>query len=275
MKNVISASRRTDIPAFYLDWMLDHLKKGYVDVKNPFYPSQISRVSLKKEDVHSIVFWSKDFSKFLKNISEFSDYNLFFHFTINNCKKLEPNIPSLNQRLLQMKKLTEEFGSKVIAWRFDPIVYWKENGDKIKDNLGSFNKILKNMANFGIKRCFFSFATWYDKCKKRAIKKNFNYLIPSKKKRLKVAKELATKCKEHGITMHACCNDDLLIVDNVIKGHCIDGELLSRLFKEKCSIAKYPGRKECGCTKSKDIGNYNEQQCHHSCLYCYANPKIN
>ena len=154
MKHVISASRRTDIPAFYLDWMIDHLRKGHVKVKNPFYPSQVSNVSLKKEDVHSIVLWSKDFSKFLKQISEFSDYNLFFHFTINDCKKLEPNIPSLNQRLLQMKKLTEEFNPELINWRFDPIVYWEEGGE-IKHNLGSFER----KFIFSCVICFFVHST--------------------------------------------------------------------------------------------------------------------
>ncbi len=274
MKDVISASRRTDIPAFYLDWMIDRVRKGYVDVKNPLYPAQISRVSLKKEDVHSIVFWSKDFSRFLTQASEFSDYNLFFHFTVNDSKILEPNIPSLNQRLLQMKQLVNEYDSKVIIWRFDPIVFWKEK-DEIKDNLGSFDKILSNMANLGIKKCFFSFATWYDKCKKRAEGKIFHYLVPSMKKRFQITRELASKCSEKGITMFACCNDDLVKIHNVEKGKCIEGTLLSRLFKENCSQAKYPGRETCGCTKNKDIGNYSEQVCHHSCLYCYANPKIN
>lgn len=273
MKHVISASRRTDIPAFYLDWMIDHLKKGYVRVKNPMYPAQVSTVFLKKEDVHSIVLWSKDFSKFLKQASEFSGYNLFFHFTVNDCEKLEPNIPSLNQRLLQMKKLVAEFGPKVIRWRFDPIVFWEEDNE-VKDNLGSFDKILANMAKFGLKECFFSFATWYDKCKRRADKKNFKYLVPKKKKQLKITKELAEKCKEKGITMLACCNEHLAVFKNVKVGRCIDGELLSKLFKEKCSVAKYGTRETCQCTTNKDIGNYNEQICHHSCLYCYANPKI-
>ncbi|NHI91831.1 MAG: DUF1848 family protein [Candidatus Lokiarchaeota archaeon] len=273
MKHVISASRRTDIPAFYLDWMIDRLKKGYVKVKNPFYPAQVSTVSLKKEEVHSIILWSKDFSKFLNKISEFSEYNLFFHFTINDCQELEPNIPSLNQRLLQMKKLVAEFDPKVIRWRFDPIVFWKENGE-IKNNLRSFDKILETMVNLGLKECFFSFATWYDKCKKRAIRNKFEYLVPTKKKRLKITKQLADKCKEKNMVMLACCNDDLIAIKNVEKGHCIDGELLSRLFKEKCSVARYATRETCGCTANKDIGNYNEQICHHSCLYCYANPKI-
>jgi len=238
-------------------------------VKNPFYPSQVSRVSLKKEDVHSIVFWSKDFSKFLQQASEFSDYNLFFHFTVNDCKELEPNIPSLNQRLLQVKKLVDEYGSKVMIWRFDPIVFWKEN-EIVKDNLGSFDKIHESMADFGVTKCFFSFATWYDKCKKRAEKKQFQYLVPSKKKRLKITRELASKSKEKGITMYACCNDELVLANNVEKGKCIDGALLTKLFRENCSQSKYPGRDTCGCTKNRDIGSY-DQICHNNCLYCYGN----
>ncbi|MHA1144457.1 MAG: DUF1848 family protein [Candidatus Helarchaeota archaeon] len=273
MKSVISASRRTDIPAFYLDWFIDKMRKGEVRVKNPFYPQQVSRISLKKEDVHSIVFWSKDFGPFLEQASEFSDYNLFFHFTINDCKLLEPNVIPLHYRLRQLEKLAAEFNPATIIWRFDPIAFWRV-GDRVVNNLGSFEKILEVVARVGLRRCYFSFVTWYEKSIRRARKHDIKYIIPSRRKMIEVSTKLASKCKEKGIRMYSCCNDVLLDVPNVYKGHCIDGEFLSLLFMEKCSIAKAPTREQCGCTKNRDVGDYREQLCRHGCIYCYASPII-
>lgn len=271
MRIVISASRRTDIPAFYLDWLIEKMQRGNVLVKNPFYPRQVSEVSLKKEEVHSIVLWSKDFGRFLNQAGEFSDYNLCFQFTINNCKRLEPRVKPLHDRLVQLEKLAGEFNPATIIWRFDPIVFWRE-GEELKDNLTSFEIILEKAASLGIKRCFFSFANWYEKSIRRARKYGLDYVVPSREKMIQVSTQLADLCKKKGVRMFSCCNDQLLSVPNVLKGHCIDGELLSRLFMEKCSIAKAPSREQCGCMKSRDIGDYRTQPCKHACIYCYATP---
>ncbi|MBQ8510122.1 MAG: DUF1848 family protein [Clostridia bacterium] len=43
---IISASRRCDIPAYFGEWMLHRLREGYVLIRNPMNPRQVSRVSL-------------------------------------------------------------------------------------------------------------------------------------------------------------------------------------------------------------------------------------
>ena len=273
MKTIISASRRTDIPAFYLDWFLDKLHQGYVMVRNPFYRSQIYKVSLKRSDIHSIVFWSKDFRKFLSKTSEFDDYNLFFIFTINNCKRLEPNIIDLDLRLKQLEELVAEFGSEYIEYRFDPIVFWRENGE-LMNNLKSFNTIIQKVSELGIDNCVFSFANWYTKCINRLKKFGLEYYDPPLKEKIEILKPIAEYCKNLGIKMYSCCNPELIRVKNVFQGSCIDGNILGKLFKEKCSTAKTPTREGCACTKSKDIGDYNEQICKHGCIYCYAHPVV-
>ena len=53
---IISASRRTDIPACYSEWLFSRLKEGYVLVRNPMNPRQVSRVSLSPDLVDGIVF---------------------------------------------------------------------------------------------------------------------------------------------------------------------------------------------------------------------------
>jgi hypothetical protein len=273
MKTVISASRRTDIPAFYLDWFAEKLNQGYVRVKNPFYPKQVSKVSLKESDVHSIVFWSKDFSRFLQRTADFETYNLFFIFTINDNPTWEPNVIELDKRLTQLESLVELYGPEFIEYRFDPIVFWYKGGELV-NNLGSFNKIIQKVSDLGINNCVINFVDWYNKSINRAKKYGLNYYDPPLKEKIEIIKPLAKLCKNQGIKMYSCCNDALTAVDNIYKSSCIDGNLLSKIFNEKCSSAKAPSRDQCGCTKSRDIGNYREQICHHACIYCYAHPKL-
>ena len=57
---IISASRRTDIPAFYAKWMVHRLREGYCTVPNPCNRNQVSSISLCAEDVEVIVFWTRN-----------------------------------------------------------------------------------------------------------------------------------------------------------------------------------------------------------------------
>ena len=82
MKNVISASRRTDIPAYYINWFMEKVREGEVIVQNPFYKKKYSRIDLRPDSVEWIVFWSRNYAKLLKYRSIFEQYRLFFHFTI-------------------------------------------------------------------------------------------------------------------------------------------------------------------------------------------------
>jgi Domain of unknown function (DUF1848) len=54
---IVSASRSTDIPAFYSDWFIHRLKRGYVKWINPFnrVPQYVSFANARV-----IVFWSKN-----------------------------------------------------------------------------------------------------------------------------------------------------------------------------------------------------------------------
>ena len=271
MKQVISISRRTDILAHYLDWLIARIGEGEVCVANPFNPAQRRIVSLRAEDVHTLVFWSKDYRALLDDVQQFTRFpNLFFHFTINDCPELEPRIRPLPERLTQARELVSMFGAERLAWRFDPLVFW--NGGR-NNNLGSFERIAEFMAGLDVHRCIFSFAQWYNKCVRRANKYGFNYYDPPLTEKLEIAGTLARTAKGLGITMQSCCCDELIGVDNVEKARCIDGRLLSELAGEPCDTARDTSqRKTCGCTKSIDIGSYTDHPCLHGCLYCYANP---
>ena len=145
LKTVISASRRTDIPAFYMPWFMERLQEGCFEVINP-YNNHLKIVSAGPSQVHSIVFWSKNFGPFIDGDYgvrlEEMGYHLFFNFTINSTVPiLEPTVPSLGKRIEQLAALSKQFGSRAITWRFDPLSFFSTGDGFVEDNLADFSEI--------------------------------------------------------------------------------------------------------------------------------------
>ena len=276
MKTVISASRRTDIPAFYLDWFTDKIRQGHIDLTNPFNPQQKKRISLLPQDVEWIVFWSRNYARFLEKRSEFKDFNLFFHFTILPKSDLEKAGIPLSSALKQLNTLAELYGPEHIIWRYDPLVYWYEY-DKLQTNhsIQEFKQLCFEVSQTKVRQCYISFAHPYKKFEDRMRKKFpqrkiYHHSIENK---LLILQEMNAAAKQYKIQLYSCSNEDLLIFPEIAKGHCINGSLLNKLSHNKnVSEAKAPSRPGCGCTKSIDIGSYVRQPCHFGCIYCYANP---
>lgn len=269
MRRVISASRRSDIASHHLDWLVASLKKGWVEVENPFNRKKY-RVSLKKRDVHTLVLWSKDFRHLIKRVDEFSGYHLFLLFTINSPSPLEEGLSSLPERLAQLKDLTRLFGAERVVWRFDPIVLWKDTSSgKQHDNLSHFGEIADAVANVGIRRCIISFVTPYKKVVNRMKRAGMQLMEPPADRKREIVAEIARRNRRSDIETYACCNPDIVGVEGIKRASCIDGRRLSLLAGEPCDVRKDRGqRSECGCTSSTDIGRYNS--CPSGCLYCYA-----
>lgn len=277
MLEIISCSRRTDIPAFYYDWLQECLKNKYAMVKNPYNGSTYI-VDLSCEKVHSICLWSKSFANVLKDPKYLSMYNLYFQFTITGYSRvLEPNVVDTNEAVKQMEQLALRYSPQQINWRFDPIVFSKE-GEKepVPDNLERarlkmFETLCRDISSFGVNRCTVSFLCLYKKVEQRMKKSNFNCSVPSQQKQIEFVSQLVETADKFGVTVYACSSPVIEGVSGVKKGHCIDGAYLEALFGKRASRAKDAGqRKECGCTRSRDIGGYSGQSCHHGCIYCYA-----
>ncbi len=123
--HVVSASYRTDIPAFYGDWFMERVREGYVRYQNPYGP-QVVTVSLKPEDVHAIVFWSKNYGPFLKHLNELdaSNLNFYFHYTVTGLHHtLEERVPIPAQTLESFRFLSQRYSPAHVQWRYDPIVF--------------------------------------------------------------------------------------------------------------------------------------------------------
>ena len=278
---IISCSRRTDIPAFLMDWVLDIIKQGYVDVINPFNRNQISRVSLNPEIVKCWVWWSKNFERWIKNYQEkkeiFQSFaGHYFQFTINSPSELENNLKiSLEDRFNQLEWLIKTFGQLAVNYRFDPIIlYKKEKSSKIESNLDKFEYIIERVSSLGIKEVIFSFATIYSKVLNRMKARGKVPIELSFKKKKEITLKLIKICDKNNIQLKACCQPDLLKIKGIDQAHCIDAYKIEKIIKEDLLKIKDTGqRKECGCFKSKDIGGYTGIfQCKHNCDYCYASP---
>ncbi|MHB2155868.1 DUF1848 domain-containing protein [Calditrichota bacterium GD2] len=276
MKDIISASRRTDIPAFYLNWFIQRIREGFVEVQNPFYPQAVKRVLLDPEHVEWIVFWSRNYSHFLKKRAVFEAYQLFFHFTILSPSVLEKSSMPIERQLRQLEELVKFYGAERIVWRYDPLVFWQE-GNTVQTNFNGreFEFLAREISQLGLKSCTISVATPYAKFQRRLRQKfpNVRLLDPSAAFVKSTVSSVVEIAEKHQIKIEACCSDFLLKIIGVHKAACINGHYLNRLTgKKKVSEARAPSRAQCACTRSIDIGDYRRQPCYFGCIYCYANP---
>ncbi len=269
---VISVSRRTDIPAFYSEWFINRIRAGYVRWMNPFSRA-VYQVSLQPEDVSAIVFWSKGYAPLLPYLDELDagGYRMLFHFTITGLPRVfEPRVPEVDESIRCARILSDRYGSEAVLWRYDPIILSNVTGQKY--HIDRFAELCSGLAG-AVRRCYFSFVMFYGKVLRNteSLKSETGIVCydMALDDRMALASILADIAADHGIEMHSCCGDYLL-GEKIKKAHCVDADLLQRLFPDRIGdLSANPTRKECGCAESKDIGAYGT--CPHGCVYCYAN----
>lgn len=280
-KKIISASRRTDLIAFFPEWLAKAVSEEEARIFGP--SGHTYTVDLTPQNVHTVVLWSKNFANLINNHSglrdEFQKYDqLYLHFTITGLggSFIEEGVPLPRIALSQLDSLIDIVGtSQRVSVRFDPIVYWLED-DKEMTNLHFFEELAPVLQSKGIQNVRFSFAQWYNKAKRRAAKKNFVYIDPPLEKKVKDADYLEQITKSYGLDLYICSQRTLSEASGIRPSSCIDGALLLELHPDKAPVSAKKDRtqrKECLCSESVDIGSYT-QYCPHCCLYCYANPRI-
>jgi hypothetical protein len=280
MKKVISASRRTDLVAFFPEWLSSAIKKGEADVHGP--SGHAYTVDLDPNVVHTVVLWSKNFQNLIENFAGLRESllnydQIYCHFTITGLggSFIERGVPSYRKALGQLGDLNDITGTPDrVTVRFDPVVYWQEEGG-VRTNLRIFEKMAPVLQKKGIKNIRISFAQWYRKAIRRAAIHGFSYVDPPEAQKLADARFLVEVAREWGLHLFSCSQDFLTEIPEIHPSSCIDGPFLQKIhpYGEAVSHTKdKTQRAECRCTQSVDIGSYT-QFCPHSCLYCYANPK--
>lgn len=306
---IISASRSTDIPAFYAKWFFNRLAKGYCAWYNPFNQQKMY-VSFKHCKV--IVFWTKNPRPILPYLHELDKQGIHYYFqvTLNDYEQegFEPNVPKVEQRIKTFKELSEMIGKERVIWRFDPLIITPSTTPRILlSKIWHIGNQLKGYTD----KLVFSFVDViaYRKVQNNLIKEtscfNKDNVVSAemndvqRKEIVEGLVRLREVWKEQGwnITLATCAETIDLEAYGIEHNSCIDGRLMERLFAtdyeliyylhtgklpEKDMFGNYPElptkyknlkdkgqRKVCGCMISKDIGMYNT--CRHFCIYCYAN----
>ncbi len=266
--NIISVSRRTDIPCFYSDWFLSTLKQSFVLVENPF-SHQKQKFSLHPDDVLGFVFWSR-YPIGLTKILDFIDGNYgknhYINYTINDYpRELEPNKPRLQRVLNLVDFLYDRYGEKYILWRFDPIIVTNITPiEYVIEKFYKLCKILSGKTNF----CITSFVDLYSKVVRR-IKQQGKFQIVDLdfNSRVELLQTFQKIALEHKIEIRLCCENDLSKFLCIEPASCVDP---SRFPEYRDSyLMRAPTRKGCTCWKSVDLGFYNS--CLFDCTYCYSN----
>lgn len=264
---IISASRRTDIPAFYSDWLFNRLKEGFVYVRNPMNIHQVSEINLSPDVVDCIVFWTKNPKPMLDRLDELSDYHYYFQFTLNPyATDVEPDVPNKGKEVIKtFIELSEKIGADRIIWRYDPILLSEKYS--IEYHAKYFER-LANDLNGLFSKCVVSFIDIYKKNAKRCTENGLSELDNSQM--YAVAEQIANISKKYNFPVASCAENINLDGLGIEHNSCIDKELIEHLIGSKIIVQKDKNqREECGCVESIDIGSYNT--CIHGCSYCYAN----
>jgi len=272
---IISASRRTDIPALYSEWFMNRLRAGWCLVPNPMNMKQASRVSLKPKDVDAIVFWTKNPAPMLPYLAELDKlgFRYYFQVAINDYPKvLEPNIPSIDERLQGFLHLTRHVGPSRVIWRYDPIII--SNRTPFDFHKDRFSKIATDLHG-ATRRVVVSVVDFYEKTKRRLLElekeEGFAFDIEAARSpsMAVLLKELAAIAKKADMEIFTCAEERDFSEVGIPSGRCIDESLLNKIWGLNIKYRKDPTqRKFCLCMVSKDIGVNNT--CVHGCPYCYS-----
>lgn len=266
---IISASRRTDIPAFWGEWFYNRIEDGYVCVRNPMNPRQVGRVDLSPDQVGCLVFWTKDPAPFLPGLHHIDNYPYYFLFTVTPYgQDLEPGLPPTDEVFNTFARLSSRIGKHRVVWRYDPVFLSREI------DVSFHIRRFKEMAGFlqpYTERCIISFLDVYKKCERNL--KNTTVRRPEASEIETLLSEMYAIAIGNGLTLETCAEKMDVTSLGISPSRCIDDRLISRITNKPFSPKKDKNqRSHCGCIESVDIGEYNT--CRHFCRYCYANTNV-
>ena len=278
MRTIISASRRTDIPAFYTPWFMNRIRAAFCCVANPFNPTQVSTVSLRPEDIGAIVFWTRNARPLLDHLDELNErgYSYYFHYTITGYPRvLEPSTPSIGQSLRTFAELAEKVGPDRVIWRYDPLLISNVTDfDFHAENFARLASALKAMTRRVVVGTLDEYRAAMARL--RSLGRFGLELTPNPQTLPhfdRLVSHFVSCARGHQLEIVSCADHGALLRCGIPPGKCVDDALVARLLGVEVSHARDKGqRKHCRCVESKDIGAYDT--CLHACRYCYASQRV-
>lgn len=263
---IISASRRTDIPACFADWFFNRIRAGSVDVRNPMNPRQVSRIRLSPDVVDAIVFWTKNPLPMLDRLDELKEYMYYFLFTLTPYgTDIEPGLPDKADVLVSaFRRLAERIGPDRVIWRYDPILLTGIHTPGF--HLEAFSRLARQLKG-STRTCIISFVDPYLGVARRMQPARLQ-AIPAEEQ-IALSRKLAAAAEGNGMRVTACAEPIDLRSCGIESARCIDDQLLSKLLGSPLHEPRGAKLREgCGCFPSIDIGQYDT--CRIGCAYCYA-----
>ena len=263
---IIQTGMRTDIPAFYSKWFLKRIKEGYVCVRNPYNPKQVTKYSLSPKVVDLIAFCTKNPLPMLPFLDELKPYGQYWFVTITPYgKDIEPNVPDKETVMEGFKALSDVVGADSMGWRYDPIFIDEKH--PLEWHISEFEKMAKNLSGY-TKTCVISFIDIYKK-----VERNF----PEAKAvragdRAMIGKAFVKIASEYGMVVKPCAEGDDLAKYGADCSGCMTVHTFETALHNRLEVPKRKKNQrngECACLLGTDIGAYDT--CGHLCKYCYAN----
>jgi hypothetical protein len=263
---IISASRRTDIPAFFGEWFYNRLVEKFLLVRNPQNHYMVTEIPLDPGLIECIVFWTKnaeDFFRFIPGITSLG-YRYYFQFTLTPYgSEIERNIDKSRIAKIFIN-LSGTIGKERVIWRYDPV--FVNEIFTIDYHRKQFELLCEKLYPY-TEKCVISFIDSYPFLNRNFYNNNITTL--STEKIQEIAELLSSIADKYGLPLFTCCETINLEQFGILHNKCVDGRLIERLFNIEMDVKKDPSqRKGCGCCISRDIGTYNT--CLHDCVYCYA-----
>jgi len=267
---IISASYKTDIPAFYGDWFLNRLNAGYCRIINP-YGRQIYDVSLRKEQVDGFVFWTKNLGPFIDKLEivKQQGYPFIIQYTVHAYPRaLESSVIEAERSISYIKQIAENYGQRAIIWRYDPIIFTSITPTEF--HIKNFTTLAQKLDG-SVDEVVISFAQIYRKTLNNLTEASrihgFTWGDPVDEIKYNLATELAEIAKDHNMQL-TMCSQRRFLARGVKEARCIDARRLSDIANRPIHAKLKGNRPECGCYESIDIGEYDT--CPFGCVYCYA-----
>jgi len=267
---IISASYKTDIPAFYGEWFMHRLRAGYCKMVNP-YNRHVYSISLVRPDVDGLVFWTRNLGPFMPNLPEIRErgYPFVVQYTITGYPRaLEAGVVPPDRSTEHIRQLARDYGPGVAIWRYDPIVTTSlTDADFHRRNFATLAGRLEGATD----EVVISFAQIYRKTQRNmeqaARQLDFTWHDPADEHKRELVGDLVEIARRHGMQL-TTCSQNQYAVSGAAPARCVDADRLSRTAGYPISAPQKGNRPDCACHASRDIGDYDT--CPHGCVYCYA-----
>ena len=266
---IVSASYRTDIPAFYAPWFLRRLEAGYCRVANP-YGGGSYEVSLKPDAVDGFVLWTRNVRPLLPDLDAVRRVAPFVvQFTVTGYPRaLEASVVATDEAVGQLRELRRRFGPRAAVWRYDPIVFADQVETAAHEaSFAALAEALKDSVDEVVLSVMQPYRKTRRNLERAARHHGFHWRDPSTAEKQHLLDRLGAIALDCGITPTLCSQPGLL-GPSLGEARCIDAERLGDVAQRPVAARESGNRPGCRCGLSRDIGAYDT--CPHGCVYCYA-----